>query len=105
MIRVVVVDGFSSGRLLAKKLQADGCHLCHVASSPALDDYYYVGFEFCVYETFFTHSDMAVTRQKIKQFAPDFIVAGAESGVLLADQLNELFGLDYANDFFLEQGT
>lgn len=99
MIRVVVVDGFSSGKLLAKKLQADGCQLCHVASSATLDDYYYVGFEFCVYETFFTHTDMAVTRQKIKQFAPDFIIAGAESGVLLADQLNELFGLDYANDF------
>lgn len=99
MIRVVVVDGFSSGKLLARELHAQGCLLFHMASSSTIDDYYYAGFEFGIYHAFMTHADNGSTLLAIKNFAPDYIVAGAESGVLLADQLNEQLGLEYTNDF------
>lgn len=99
MIRVVVVDGFSSGKFLAKKLQGDACILLHVASSPHLDDYYYVGFDFSIYERSITNEDFASTVDQVKEFKPDFIIAGAESGVLLADELNNALGLAYSNDF------
>lgn len=99
MIKVVVVDGFSSGKFLAKKLRADACILLHVASSPHLDDYYYVGFDFSIYERSITNEDFASTAAQVKEFEPDFIIAGAESGVLLADELNNTLGLSYSNDF------
>jgi biotin carboxylase len=99
MIRVVVVDGFSSGKFLAKKLRIDGCVLLHVASSPHLDDYYYAEFDFSIYENSIANENFAFTVDQVKVFKPDFIIAGAESGVLLADQLNNMLGLAYSNDF------
>lgn len=99
MIRVAVVDGFSSGKFLAKKLKADGCVLLHVASSPHLDSYYYTGFDFSIYKRAITNENIAATVAKVKEFQPDVIIAGAESGVLLADELNNIIGLAYSNDF------
>lgn len=99
MIRVVIVDGFSSGKWLAKKMHDDGCVLLHVASSPAIDGYYYVGFDSGLYQGSIEHTDIACTLEALRYFGPNVIVAGAESGVLLADLLNEQLGLDYTNDF------
>ena len=99
MIRVVVVDGFSSGKFLAKKLHEDGCVLFHIASSPDIDGYYYVGFDSTIYVRYIVHTETALTLLELRHFDPDIIVAGAESGVLLADLLNKKLGLDYANEF------
>ncbi|MGE8097008.1 ATP-grasp domain-containing protein [Pseudomonas fluorescens] len=99
MIRIVVVDGFSSGKFLAKKLHTDGCVLLHVASSRNIDDYYYVGFDFSIYEDAVTNEDLVSTVSLVKDFNPDVIIAGAESGVLLADVLNDRVGLSYSNEF------
>ncbi|NNB56664.1 ATP-grasp domain-containing protein [Pseudomonas fragi] len=99
MIRVVVVDGFSSGKFLAKKLHEDGCVLFHIASSPDIDGYYYVGFDSAIYERSIVHTQTTCTLLELTHFDPDIIIAGAESGVLLADVLNEQLGLDYANVF------
>lgn len=99
MIKIVVVDGFSSGKFLAKKLQADGCVLLHISSSNNIDDYYYVGFDFSIYEEAITNENLADTVSLVKDFNPSFILAGAESGVLLADLLNDRLGLPYSNEF------
>ncbi|MFC6339303.1 ATP-grasp domain-containing protein [Pseudomonas sp. CCM 7891] len=99
MIKVVVVDGFSSGKFLAKKLQADGCVLLHVASSSHLDDYYYIGFDLSIYKAVITNENFSSTVSEVKKFKPHVIIAGAESGVFLADELNDAFGLSYCNDF------
>jgi biotin carboxylase len=99
MIKIVVVDGFSSGKFLAKKLHEDGCILLHVASSNNIDDYYYVGFDFSIYEDAITNEDLVSTVSLVKDFNPNFIIAGAESGVLLADELNDRLGLPYSNEF------
>lgn len=99
MERVVVVDGFSSGKHLARKLKERGCVLMHVASSADLDGYYYTGFDASIYETLLVNRDNAATVSGVEAFAAQFIIAGAESGVLLADLLNERLNLPYRNRF------
>ena len=99
MINVVVVDGFSSGKFVAARLREEGCALMHVASSAHLDSYYYKGFDHSLYKQMIVNVDLAVTLASIEQFKPQFIIAGAETGVLLADQLNEHLQLPYRNDF------
>ena len=99
MIKVVVVDGFSSGRFVAKRLSEEGCFLMHVASSGSLDSYYYKGFDHLLYDQMIVNTDLATTMTSVERFEPRFIIAGAETGVLLADQLNERLQLPYRNDF------
>ena len=97
MIRVVVVDGFSSGKFVAQRLNDEGCVLMHVASSDGLDSYYYKGFERSIYEKMIVNTDSGATLASVEKFKPQFIIAGAETGVLLADQLNGHFQLPYRN--------
>lgn len=99
MIKVVVVDGFSSGKFVAKRLNEEGCLLMHVASSGSLDRYYYKGFDQTLYNQMIVNIDLAATMVNVERFEPQFIISGAETGVLLADQLNERLQLPYRNDF------
>ena len=99
MIRIAVVDGFSSGKFVVKRLKEEGCVLMHVASSGSLDSYYYRGFDPTLYDQTITNTHIEVTLASVEHFAPQFIIAGAETGVLLADQLNERLQLPYRNDF------
>ncbi|MBF6030467.1 ATP-grasp domain-containing protein [Pseudomonas sp. P115] len=98
MISVVVVDGFSSGKFVAKGLSESGCRLMHLASSGELDSYYYKGFDLSLYEQMIVNADYAATLASVERFKPQFIIAGAETGVLLADLLNEHLQLPYRND-------
>lgn len=99
MIRVVVVDGFSSGKFVAAGLSEGGCVLMHVASSDRLDSYYYKGFDHSLYAQMIVNGDFATTLADVERFKPQVIIAGAETGVLLADRLNEHLQLPYRNDF------
>lgn len=99
MSRVVIVDGFSSGKFVAKALRERGCTLIHVASSATLDDYYYAGFDASIYEGLIVNKHMDATVECVAPFDPHYIIAGAETGVLLADRLNEQFNLPYRNQF------
>ncbi|WP_419735859.1 ATP-grasp domain-containing protein [Pseudomonas sp. COR18] len=99
MDRVVMVDGFSSGKHLARRLKESACVLRHLASSAALDSYYYAGFDGSLYEDLLVNRDIEATVAWVEGFAPQFIIAGAESGVLLADLLNERLDLPYRNRF------
>lgn len=98
MIKVIVVDGFSSGKFVAKKLSDKGCMLMHVASSGDLDSYYYKNFDRALYEQLIVNADVADTLTTIESFKPHYIIAGAETGVLLADLLNAHLQLPYRND-------
>ncbi|CRM26272.1 MULTISPECIES: ATP-grasp domain-containing protein [Pseudomonas] len=98
-MRVVMVDGFSSGKFLAKQLKDEGCVLVHVASSDTLDSYYYKGFDCALYERMIVNRDVEMTLAQLQRFKPQFILAGAETGVLLADRLNEQLQLPYRNRF------
>ncbi len=99
MDRVVVVDGFSSGKHLARRLRENACALMHVASSAELDSYYYTGFDDAIYDRLVVSRDIDATVSAVENFAPQCVVAGAESGVLLADLLNERLNLPYCNRF------
>ncbi|KAF1025447.1 MAG: Dapdiamide A synthase [Pseudomonas sp.] len=99
MIRIVIVDGFSSGKFVARRLYEEGCLLMHVASSSALDSYYYNGFDYSFYEQMLINDNLAATIVCVARFKPDFVIAGAETGVLLADRINEQLQLPYRNAF------
>ncbi|MCF4990229.1 ATP-grasp domain-containing protein [Pseudomonas gessardii] len=99
MTKVVVVDGFSSGKYVARRLSERGCVLMHVASSGSLDSYYYKGLDHSLYDQLIVNADFTTTLASVMRFAPQFIIAGAETGVLLADHLNEQMQLPYRNDF------
>ncbi|MCW6567019.1 ATP-grasp domain-containing protein [Yersinia ruckeri] len=99
MIRVVIVDGFSSGKFLARELYDYGCVLLHVSSDPDIHEYYYKNFDYTIYSAFLTCQDYAETCQKISMFSPHYIIAGAESGVLLSDEFNRHFALGFSNDY------
>ena len=99
MSRVVIVDGFSSGKFVAKALRERGCTLIHVASSATLDDYYYMGFDASIYECLIVNKQLEATVERVATFDPQYIIAGAETGVLLSDWLNEQLNLPYRNQF------
>lgn len=99
MIRVVVVDGFSSGVFVAQRLREAGCVLMHVASSATLDSDVYRGFDYSVYDQMIVNTDLAITLASAERFKAQVIIAGAETGLLLADELNERLQLPYRNDF------
>lgn len=97
MKRVAVVDGFSSGKFIAKGLHDKGCELIHISSSDELDAYYYKGFDFSIYSKTIVHNELNETLNFIKQFKAAFVIAGSESGVTLTDIINRELLLPYRN--------
>lgn len=99
MPKVVIVDGLSSGKHIAKYLHEAGCELLHIASRSDIADYFYRGFKRDLYTKLIDHTELESTLSTLRLFRPDYILAGSENGVLLADILNDRFGLTYSNDF------
>ncbi|RAW87473.1 ATP-grasp domain-containing protein [Photorhabdus laumondii] len=99
MKKVAIVDGFSSGKFMAKALYEKGCYLLHIASKPDLHSYYYKGFDYSIYQEHHVHDTIEDTVNFLKKQEVEFIIAGSESGVSLADELNNHFELNYRNDF------
>ncbi|KGM26203.1 hypothetical protein KS18_21880 [Photorhabdus luminescens] len=99
MKKVAIVDGFSSGKFMAKALYEKGCYLLHIASKPDLHSYYYKGFDYSIYQERHVHDTIEDTVNFLKKQEVEFIIAGSESGVSLADELNNHFELNYRNDF------
>ncbi|ECJ2222025.1 ATP-grasp domain-containing protein [Salmonella enterica] len=99
MKKIAVIDGFSSGKFIAKELYKMGCQLVHISSSVALDSYYYNGFDYSIYNNHIIHENISETIEFITRFGAEVVIAGAECGVLLADKLNDELNLPYANDY------
>lgn len=97
MKRVAVVDGFSSGKFIAKGLHEKGCELIHISSSDKLDEYYYKGFDFSIYNKTVVHNELGETLRLIREFEADYVIAGTESGVTLSDLINRELRLPYRN--------
>ncbi|MFB6836221.1 hypothetical protein [Streptomyces sp. NPDC056361] len=93
-MRIAVVDGYSTGRALVSALRNRGSACIHVQSSPEMSEYFTRGFEPGDYETTLAGggepSEIAaeLTRLGVRR-----VVAGTESGVILADTLAHLMGL------------
>lgn len=97
--KIAIVDGFSSGKFIAKELHNMQCKLIHISSSDKLDSYYYNSFDYSIYQENIIHSDLSHTLDFISKFGAECIIAGAESGVLLADKLNHTLNLAYSNEY------
>ncbi|AYC17564.1 Dapdiamide A synthase [Dickeya dianthicola] len=97
MKKIAIVDGFSSGKFIAKGLHDKGCELVHISSSSQLDDYYYNGFDYGIYSESIIHENMSKTIDFIKKFNAEYVIAGTESGVTLADKINNELLLPYRN--------
>lgn len=87
---IVVVDGYSSGRLLAPRLRQRGYEVVHVRSSSHLPESYTAGFAADAYVAHIDHADdVAATLRAVRNFSPLAVMVGGESGVALSDALSE----------------
>jgi biotin carboxylase len=87
-VRVAVVDGYSAGRHLVQRLVQRGVRLVHVRSRPRLAEYYERTFEPANYELDLGYQpDLAALAGRLRELGVVRVVAGTESGVILADAL------------------
>jgi len=92
----ILVDAYSSGRFLPAALAKHGATCTHVQSSATLPDFYLRTFPkdaFAPQDALVHDGDLDALTEKLLARAPEFIVAGAESGVDLVDQLAPRLGL------------
>ncbi len=85
---VVIVDGYSTGKLLAPYLSKNNIRTIHVQSMETIFDIFVPSYNESSYDHVLPYSsnfDKFVA--DIKKFDPIAIIAGAESGVSLADSL------------------
>lgn len=93
-MRVAVVDGHSTGRALVTALRNRGVSCVHVHSSAVMPGYFLRGFDPGAYEADISAArDPARLADDLARLGVDRVVAGTESGVLLADRLSDLMRL------------
>ena len=92
-MRVAVVDGYSTGRLVAAMLVPRGVRCVHVQSRSSTHPYYSGTFAAADYEVDLGYdSDPRAVAERLTQLRVDRVVAGTESGVDLAARLGALVG-------------
>ena len=91
---VAVVDGYSTGRVLAARLRAAGARCMHVRSRRDVPAYFLRGFDPGDYVLNLEHTgDLAALAGRLAAAGATRVVPGTESGVALADALAHLLGL------------
>ena len=92
-MNIVIVDGYSTGRLLAKELRKAGASCLHVRSAEYIPDYFASGYDPSDYRADFGHvPDLGRLVAGLNAAGVRQVVAGTESGVILADTLNAALG-------------
>jgi hypothetical protein len=90
----VVVDAYSTGAALAPRFHVAGVRTLHVQSRPLPPAFYQRSFQPEHFDANVVHDgDLDATLAALTGRALDFVVAGAETGVPLADALAERLGL------------
>jgi biotin carboxylase len=93
-MKIAVVDGHSTGRALVAALRNRGISCVHVQSSRDMAEYFLRGFNPNDYEaTLDAPHDPARLAARLAGLGVDRVVAGTESGVLLADRISHLMKL------------
>ncbi|MFD7883264.1 hypothetical protein ACFV3N_12610 [Streptomyces bauhiniae] len=93
-MKIAVVDGHSTGRALVSALRERGAACVHVQSSPEMSAYFTRGFRDEDYEMLLDGTAAPdVLAARLTALGVDRVVAGTESGVILADTLTHLMGL------------
>lgn len=91
---VAIVDPVSTGAHLAPEFARRGWRAVAVLSSGKIPDAYVKGFKRGDFTDVITHTgDVEETLAQLAVLRPQFVLAGAEHGVELADQLAERLGL------------
>ncbi|MFD4551243.1 ATP-grasp domain-containing protein [Streptomyces sp. NPDC058466] len=91
---IAIVDPVSTGAHLAPEFARRGWSAVAVLSGDKIPDAYVKGFRRGDFTDVLTHTgDPAATVDRLKALDPRFVLAGAEHGVELADQLAEQLGL------------
>lgn len=89
-----IVDAYSTGRFLAEELRGHGFEAVHVQSAAEIlpfDRRSFRPHDFS--ENLVAEGCEAAVVARLAALAPSFVIAGSESGVLLADRLSEALGL------------
>lgn len=91
---VVVVDGYSTGRHLLPAVSARGWRCVHVHSAPEVPSPWRASYVVQEYAAELWHSG-TVERMAaaLARYEPSAVIPGAESGVVLADQLTAALGV------------
>jgi biotin carboxylase len=93
-MRLVIVDGYSTGRVLSQRLSESGVGCIHVQSQRESHPYYRKSFRPQDYVADMGYlEDHAELAAELARRDVGRVVPGTESGVLLADVLNGLLGL------------
>ncbi len=92
---VVIVDGyFLSGNLLAPALHQRGTEVVHLKSSEEFPEGVGSSFRPNDYHSHLVHEGRySTTLNNVRRHNPAAVIAGAESGVILADRISEDLGL------------
>jgi biotin carboxylase len=91
---IAIVDGFSTGKVLSARLRAAGVPLVHVRSSPEVADYFLRGFQPGDYLLELDGTDdVGKVADSLREHGVRRVVAGTESGVVLADVLGDALGV------------
>lgn len=94
----VIVDGYSSGNVLAGLFKQLGYNIIHIQSTNKLHPYYFETYQPDHYEKtidYIEHhsSNFKKLCEKLADYKLLFALAGIDSGVYLADQINDYFNL------------
>ncbi|MCQ4079624.1 ATP-grasp domain-containing protein [Streptomyces sp. RB6PN25] len=94
-MRIGIVDGFSTARFLVEELRRRGASCIHIRSQKNPPKVYARAFKAAAYtyDLGWSSAVLQETATKLAELSVDRVVAGTESGVVLADQLNHLLEL------------
>jgi biotin carboxylase len=93
-IRIVFVDPYSSGAMLAEALRARGAKCIAVVSSPNIPKSMRSRFNPGIFQEIIQHdANYEQTLNAVRHHKPTYVVAGFESGVELAERLGNELGL------------
>src|SRR5579872_744047 len=94
----VIVDAYTTGRFLAPYLNANGYTCIHVQSrEPVISVYLATFVRENFVENIVYNGDLQLLLDNLKSFQIKGVIPGAETGVLLADQLAEALNLNTSN--------
>lgn len=90
-----IVDGHSTGAELAKALKALDWFLVHVQAREKISSSYVNSFEPSIFDVLLRASEVNYSDlvQMVREYNPEFVIAGSEPGVELADLLSSSLGL------------
>lgn len=90
---VVVVDPYSSGRYLVQELQQQQWLIVGIQSSLELADFWLAQYDASLFVKTVRHTSLTQTVNALAEFDVVSVMPGSEPGVLLAEDLQDQFGL------------